>query len=64
MRQIGKVPDEESAKKLVSFLLVNEIDSVANQGKECLEIWSRDEDDLADAKSYLADFNQSPDDQK
>lgn len=64
MRQIGKVPDEESAKKLVAFLLVNEIDSVANQGKECWEIWSRDEDDLADAKSYLADFNQSPDDQK
>lgn len=64
MRQIGKVPDEESATKLVAFLLINSIDSVANQGDGCWEIWSRDEDDLAVAKSHLADFNESPDDEK
>lgn len=62
MRQIGKIQDENSARKLIAFLLTQEIKSVAEKGDSQWDIWIKNEDDVPQAKNILDEFNKNPDD--
>lgn len=64
MRQIGTIQDESSAKKLIAFLLTEEIKSLADKGDSQWEIWIKEEDDVDRSKQILDEFIQSPDDPK
>ena len=64
MRQIGKIPDEASARKLIAYLLTCDIKAIADKGDDHWEIWIKNEDDVAQSKALLEEFSKNPSDQK
>ena len=64
MRQIGKLTDEESAKRLVAFLLTKGIKSLADVHDGHWEIWIKEEDDVDSSRAIFDDFIAHPDNKK
>lgn len=62
MRLIGTLDDEASTKKLIAFLLTEEIKAVAEKGETSWEIWIKNEDDVKQSKAYLTEFIKNPSD--
>ena len=64
MRLIGTIHDEVSARKLIAFLLTQEIKAVAEKGDSDWDIWIKNEDQVPASKQHLAEFTKNPDDPK
>lgn len=65
MRQIGKIKDESSARKLIAYLLTQEIKAVAEQGESGeWDVWIKGEDDVPRSKELFAEFDANPSDPK
>ena len=64
MRQIGTLKEEDSAKKLIAFLLTEAIKAVAEKGEDGWEIWIKEEDAVDQSKKHFSEFEGNPDDLK
>ncbi|MEC9093529.1 MAG: rhomboid family intramembrane serine protease [Planctomycetota bacterium] len=61
MRQIGRLTEEDSTKKLIAFLLTEEIKAIAEPSDRGWEIWIKEEDDVDRSKKHFAEFEENPD---
>lgn len=64
MRRLGTVSDRESATRLHDYLFVQGIDTQVDQNGKEWDIWVREEDQLALARSEFVHFLAQPDDLK
>ena len=63
MRQVGSLPSEAEAKRFTAFLITQQISAQAAQTPSgAWVVWSRDENDLQQAKQELAKFQENPND--
>ncbi|HAY78328.1 MAG TPA: hypothetical protein DCY79_00820 [Planctomycetaceae bacterium] len=63
MRQVGSLPSEAEAKRFTAFLITQQISAQAEQTPSgAWVVWSRDENDLQQAKQELAKFQENPND--
>ncbi|MEE2641652.1 MAG: rhomboid family intramembrane serine protease [Planctomycetota bacterium] len=60
MRQIGKLQEEASTKKLVAYLLTRQIKAIAEKGDDCWDIWIKEEDDVDRSRALLEEFQKDP----
>lgn len=67
MRCLGQIEHRRSAEEFVAFLLVQgittQVEPVA-ESQDSWEIWVRDEDRMADAAAFLAEYRSQPSDPK
>ena len=64
MRLIGSLPDEDQVRRLSAYLFTQGIQNHVDRVDQQFEIWVKDEDQLAQAKSCLEEFLANPDDAK
>ena len=64
MRQIGILPNQVQAERLIAFLITQGIPAHAEHEGESWAIWVRDEDQLQQAKEAVEQFVQNPDDSR
>lgn len=64
MRQIGTFSDPEQASAFADYLLTVGIASKLDQSAGGAALWIRDEDQLAEARTALAEFQANPRDEK
>jgi GlpG protein len=62
VRQIGRLPKQEQAKRFSDHLLTLGITSRVDQGPDGAAIWVHDEDRVPQARQELEAFQQNPDD--
>ena len=60
MRQIGTLPQEDSARKFTAHLLTLGIQASADAENDQWEIWVRDEDQISQAREELAQYEADP----
>lgn len=60
MRRIGAIPNEQDANRFRDYLLTLGIKAEVNAGEQACTVWGLDEDRIAQARSELAEFEQSP----
>jgi len=64
MRQIGRLDDEASARRLMDALAVAQIESKLDQANDGWLVWVRDEDRLPAAREILQRFQADPNSQE
>ena len=64
MRHLGNLDSPEQAENFVAYLLVEGIEGHVDTRSGPVEVWVKDEDQLADAMSKLDAFRQNPTDEK
>jgi GlpG protein len=60
MRQLGKLPDEATAQRLVDFLLTLNISAKVDADGDAWAVWIRQEEQLDEARRELAAFQADP----
>ena len=64
MRHLGNLDSPEQAENFVAYLLVQGIEGHVDTRSGPVEVWVKDEDQLAEAMTELAAFRDNPTDQK
>src|SRR5271155_160406 len=60
MRQIGTLPDGDTARRLADYLLTLQIETRLDQQPEGWIVWVCDEDRVPQARQQLAEFLNNP----
>lgn len=62
MRQVGQLTSEKDARRFVAWLTTQQIEASVEQDNTGWNIWVRDEDNLASARTAITEFSGNPSD--
>ncbi|MCP4194515.1 MAG: rhomboid family intramembrane serine protease [Planctomycetaceae bacterium] len=64
MRQIGHLPDERQAQVFLDYLLIQGISAQTDSDESGWAVWVRNENDVQEARTRLAEFEENPADSR